>query len=571
MVNSIQMFNDNIVSVEQELDRGITALEKGRLSLALSIFRGLLDSEPDNPAALSLYGFHIFENNPERALSLMHRAVEVDPNHPQWLLNYAKALVKSKRAFEAIKFLTRANHLTGEHPVVLERLVDAHCLTGNLSAAAAFAETLKDKVYSPRAIFKLGHILFQLGRFIEAREFLERELRFADRTDEVCILCIQIEMQLQDYERAAQLFQTVESKVYVHPLLLKAKVNLELATGDISTAKSLLREAPNELVRHPELLSLCLDLGQECYLGVAHATVMDGTHFSQAQRRTVAFSLSRLMDKKNVHDKAWEYCLLANSLYPNAVHYQPSKYADTLRSACTLCNKIESLKGETEFIPVFIIGAPRTGSTLVQNTLCAASEINSVEERGALLPFLLELVSGQTPQNEEIEHYLSRLKNADIAGLQQHLHHTTRYLVDKTPHHVLVVGMLQKIYPDAVFIEVERSARDTAVSILMQDFNEQFEYARKYDDALDYLMWHSHAVDVWRQRGVNILKVRYEEFVARPNMIESIFTHLGVAYNGDYLNKNYRKSHTKNFSAISSRTEIHKRSVGKFMQYKDYI
>ncbi|WP_026375536.1 tetratricopeptide repeat-containing sulfotransferase family protein [Aestuariibacter salexigens] len=557
--------------IENLLENAVDAMQRKDLSNAVALFKQVLNQQPDNPAALSLYGHCIRGRAPQEALACMQKAVTLEPEHPQWTLNYAKALLDNQQPGNALPLLQKARQMLGDHPVVLSSLIDALLMLGNPAEALPLAHSLVKHSPSARHRRTLARLQIEMGQLQDAASVIHSDVHKQHWNDDDMLLQFDIAMQQQDYAQAMTLLDTMSVPVNASALLTRHKINLHLIMGEKDQAVKMLTSLPDELVNDPELMALGLRLGVDVDKAAARKSAEDAQCYSLPQRRHLAYALAYAYDIEGDYPQAWQSCQLANSLYHNPPSYRPERYTQWLNGALRLYHEtVDIERPDSGFSPVYVIGAPRTGSTLIQSVLCAHPDVFSLEERGALLPHLLPLAEGQN-QSTAVADLLAQLKLADLNGLRNHIEKGHRILVDKTPHHIVVAGLLARIYPNALFINVSRSLPDTALSILMQDFNPQFDYARRYDDALHYLSWHQDAVEQWRHAGVNIIDIEYERFVQSPQAIEPIFAALSLRFEPDFLDKDRRDSAAKNFSMLSSRQKINTGSIGKYQHYKTLI
>ncbi|XOV79070.1 MAG: sulfotransferase [Aestuariibacter sp.] len=558
--------------IERELDVAVSAMRKKDLATAVAALTNVLHKHPKNPMALSLYGHCTLQQNRHDALNALKQAAELEPEHPQWNINYAQALLQTKQPALALSYFVKANQLLDDHPVTLAGIINSHMAMGEYQQALPYSQLLLKRGYSANHQRTYARLLYGLGQYSEAQKALSQQQHKPNWSDDDRLLMCQIAMQQLNYSDALSYLNSIQTAIHTSPLLTIEKAKLLLALGDVEQCKSTISELDEQFKMHPEVLSLAIDLGLESNFD-AIPTVIENDSLSFYQRRTLAYSLSRALDKKGQYQQAWQACIRANQLYHHPVSFDLERYQHLFANALSLCKKPGNLSHRPmPFTPVFIIGAPRTGATLVQNTICASPESASLEERGALLPYLMNLLTDhdETQSTLPVE-FLQQLRESDIAGLQAHVNSDTRFLVDKTPHHALVVGLLLKLYPNAVFIEVQRQKPDTALSILMNDFSEEFDYTRDFDSALKYLSWHDEAIQRWRDSGIVIHSIKYEDFVENPTAIAALFKAIGLDFSDEFLQTRTRLSSTKNFSAISARTDIHMSSVNKFQHYQAFI
>lgn len=552
-------------NIDNQINKAVQAIQHRDLNLAASILKNVLDQQPSSAIANSLFGHCLINTNSDMALEYLKKATILEPSHPQWNINYGKALLQFNQPKMAIPYLKLANENLQDHATTLELIILSYMAMGQFDSAFPYTQKLANKNYSPKFQRIIARIHFGLGKYDEVIQLINDKQHLLHWTDDDKLILFEVYMQLQQYDVARKYLVSIKLKISENPLLVVNQCKLEIIQGNIEDAKLLLKALKPPITENPEVLALSLELGvldetsnieQKC----------EDISLTLNHRRRMAFALCHHFDKANNFSKAWKFCKLANNTYHQEIRFSLDIYQSSLDKAVSAFEKSNSLNSTKEFTPIYIVGAPRTGSTLIQNILSSPTNVKSIEERGALLPYLLD--KNTTQLNTE---HLKQLKTADISGISTIINPQINHVIDKTPHHALIIGLLQRIHPNAIFIEVTRSIQDTALSILMQDFNEHFEYARSFKDACDYLEFHNKAISEWRTRGIEIHTINYEDFVNNPAIIKALFTKLEIEFQDEFLIWNKRDSTTKNFSSIASRKKISKTSVNRYANYKEYL
>merc|ERR1711916_221226 len=109
----------------------------------------------------------------------------------------------------------------------------------------------------------------------------------------------------------------------------------------------------------------------------------------------------------------------------------------------------------------------------------------------------------------------SDLRTAERAGLARQ-GRLAPVLVDKTPHHAFVAGLLERVNPGAGFVQVFRDAGDVALSMFLRPFPKFFAEATSLEAVADLLEFRMELFSAWRDAGVTILPFGYEAFTQAP-------------------------------------------------------
>ena len=167
-----------------------------------------------------------------------------------------------------------------------------------------------------------------------------------------------------------------------------------------------------------------------------------------------------------------------------------------------------------DWIPVFIVGVPRSGSSLIAARLSQHADTRSRGE----LPWLQHLAR---QLREPLDEDASRLR--ELASIyQMHLLQDdapTRYYLDKQPLNLLFVDLILHLWPQAKIVYCQRSPRDTALSLWMQDFADaQHGYAFDFDDIAAFIEGCTTLMAHWQRHFPHaIRRIRYEDLIAAPD------------------------------------------------------
>ena len=223
---------------------------------------------------------------------------------------------------------------------------------------------------------------------------------------------------------------------------------------------------------------------------------------------------------------------------------------------------------------IFIFGMPRSGTTLVEQVLAAHSQVTpagEVDFFAAALARLAHRRDGDDPHqvdprslsHDECQHlhkeYLARLES--IAP-------KARVVTDKTPGNYDYLGILQRIFPDAVFIHCRRHPLATGLSIYCQLFN-SLDYAYAFDDMAGEYSRYLELMSHWRRvLSIEPLEVRYESLVSAPDVsIATLLTHCGLAWEDQCLHPERANRAIHTMSRIQARQTINTRSVEHWRAY----
>ncbi|HEX7371153.1 MAG TPA: sulfotransferase [Rhodanobacteraceae bacterium] len=232
-----------------------------------------------------------------------------------------------------------------------------------------------------------------------------------------------------------------------------------------------------------------------------------------AARASVLFALGKAHDDLGAYAMAAAELRSANGLVDH--HGWTRKHWRRMVSAKLAAGPLPSRTPEAdECIPVFIVGAPRSGTTLVAELLGRSPQVRNRGELDALPDYADELANMGDPDSASRE----RVAGAYLAQLQQGAA-GARWYVDKQPLNCLHIGLIRALFPQARIVCCRRSPRDTALSIWSQHFaSPDYRFAYDLADIAAVLDGCERLLDKARADGP-VLDVRYEDLARDPNAV----------------------------------------------------
>jgi len=229
--------------------------------------------------------------------------------------------------------------------------------------------------------------------------------------------------------------------------------------------------------------------------------------------------------------------------------------------------------------PIFIVGLPRTGTTLVERILSSHPQVQTGGELNAFPMALLE--AGGKPIAAGLDGLDNDLvKNLDAEAIsfitQRYLQLANNYVdgaplfIDKLPYNFLYCGLILKAFPNAKIIHVKRDPFDAAVSNLKMLFDRGYEYSYNQQDTADFIAGYRQLMNQWQDRfSENIHTIEYEDLVAnQEEKTQALLAFCQLNWADECLNFHNNRSASQTASASQIREPIHSRSVNLWRQYE---
>lgn len=224
--------------------------------------------------------------------------------------------------------------------------------------------------------------------------------------------------------------------------------------------------------------------------------------------------------------------------------------------------------------PIFILGLPRTGSTLVDRILSNHTEVHSA---GELNNFALQMMQQIKQQSSTEMSLAERSTQLDFAKLgrdyiestRPDTGHTPRF-IDKLPLNSLYIGLIHLALPKAKIIYVNRQPMDACYAIYKNLFTSGYPFSYQLTELADYYAAHKQLMQHWQNALPNVIyQIEYEQLVTNPEPeVKNLLEYCELDWQQQCLAVEKNKAATTTASASQVRQAIHSNSVGKWRNYE---
>jgi tetratricopeptide (TPR) repeat protein len=531
---------------------GNALVDLGQLEDAVYHYRRMLELRPDlaeahNNLGNALLSLRRFE---EAAVSY-RQAVALRPNAPGAHANLGNVLHALGRPQEALIHCRRALELEPDSP-------EAELLKGNAlfdlglfdEAAASYARALELKPDYTEAHIAAGKVLRQIGRIAEAEESCRKALGLAADSSEALALLGEIQADRGRFDDAEQLFRRTIAIAPDQPEAWAGLARYRKMQPDAAWLTAVQR-----------LLGNAVGVGQEINLRYAL-----GKYFDDVEDFDNAFSSYRLANElKKRSAPKYDAARFARRVDRIIELYD----ADWLRTARTQGNESER--------PVFIVGMPRSGTTLTEQILASHPEAFGCGElrfwHAACLGYESSAPRGTEGCSADGRQTIPAAAEKYLRLLADFSPDAAR-VIDKMPANFMNLGLIHAAFPHARILHMRRNPLDTGLSIYFQILSNTHLYANDLEDIAHYFRQYSRLMAHWRSTLAEstILEVPYEKLVADPEpWIRKIVQFVGLPWEARCLDFHETERTVITASNWQVRQRISTSAAGRWRNYERYL
>ena len=558
---------------------------------AVAAFRRAVEADPAYGEAQSNLGQLLLERlDVASALEHCRRAVALLPKMAQAHNNLGNALRESGKLEEAKRAYAEALRLDPRNAMILGNIAQALQEEGRTNDALTWYDrALQADPSSARTYTNFASCLAELDRMVEARTAYEEALRHDQNWPEANA---GLSAHLRDegaYERA---LACCRKAIAAKPELSAAHAGIAQTyteLGRFEEAERALRDAircdPDNSGAYGSLAALLRrNLPDE---DLEQMRRLARTVVRRSRLGPLHFGLAQALDTRGEFAEAAEHAARGNALQLERWmlqdrQYDPEQHHAFVQQLCEtftteFIERLQVLGVDTQ-LPIFILGLPRSGTTLVEQILASHSRVHAAGE----LPFAgdcfnaLPGICGFGGTSLECASHLDQRGIADAA--QRYLDRLPHVglgktrITDKMPDNYLYVGFLHVLFPRARIIHCRRDLHDVALSCWFTNFG-SIRWASKGEHIVERIREYLLVTDHWRRVLPNrMLEVQYEEIVEDPEaQVRRMLEWLSLDWEDACLKFHESPRPVRTASVVQVREPVYRHSVGRWRSYQPYI
>jgi len=577
----------NIATNQNNL--GLIYKSLNEVDTAIIHFKQAIALDPQLAEAYYNCGITLLDTGDTLGESYLTKAQLIKPDYPE-LNNYkGLQLLDNDQSAQSIDYFKKAISAKQDY-------AEAYCNLGNaymneqdfVSAEAMFRKAIEHNSDYAGAYNNLGNALLDKDdykqHYEEAEQCYLKAIELAPELDDTyknLAVCYQGEGL---HEKALHYFKIYNQRIPDDEIVIAGMASVHERRAEFDEGMALLEPFINnnnvsaeiilayaKFARHfkfeDKAIQALLDINDELILNKL--------------RIEKYYALGKLADFKKDIDATFGYYKKANDLeYEEFLFDQEQKKFANIKAYFTR-EKIQSLQqsNNTSKLPIFIVGMPRSGTSLAEQVLASHPDVYGAGELEDIYNIVQQISLSLKPENSYPQcldnmtsEYASQLADEHIKTLQD-MAPDAKYIVDKMPHNFLTLGVINLLFPEATVIQCKRSSIDVCLSIYFQHFNQHHSYSNSLEVLGKYYNLYADLMEHWKNvLDINIIELEYEKVIDSPEEeMRNLLDKCGIEWNPACLKFYENKRTVKTPSYDQVRRPIYKSSVAKWKKYEHHL
>lgn len=522
------------------------------------------------------------------AIAYYRQVLEQHPNFLESINNLGAMLIEDDKVDEAIKVLLGALKLNPKYSEAHNNIANAFLAKEDFDKAiVAYNNALRLNPNYPEPLLGLARVYKEKDRYDEALNFIKRALELNPDKAEAYSLLGDIQIKRGEYQECEAAYRKA---LELDGNLLSAHIGL----GQLRVEQGQL-EVAKETFQH------CMEISQEelaPYIFMAQARKIEKDDpvltrlESEAEKiatlpsqkaMSLHFALGKAYDDLKDYDRAFPHFLEGCRIKRAKIQYNSANHALTCRNIATFFSpeNIEKLsgRGDQSELPIFVLGMPRSGTTLTETILASHPDVFAAGELHDLLNIanhpkpgvnsegFPRSMQGLTPDD------LTLMGKRYIERLRKHAPDAKR-ITDKMPANFMALGLIHLMLPKAKIIHVKRNPADICLSAFTKNFNNSQYHSYDLTEMGRFYVDYALLMEHWQKvlpEG-SFFNIQYEDLVADPETrSRELVEFCGLEWNEACLTPHKTERNVKTASVTQVRQPVYTSSVERWRRYEKFL
>jgi tetratricopeptide (TPR) repeat protein len=527
----------------EQLQRIINFYTQGQLQHALSESSQLLERFPNSVVLYNIAGAcNAGLMQFDAAINNYKKALKIKPDYADAYNNMGNALKDKGDLEAAIESYNQALKIKPDYVQAYNNIAIALKDKGDLEAAIeSYKQALKIKPDYAHAYNNMGNALSEKG---------------------------DLEAAIESYKQALKIKPDYVQAYNNIGIALKDKGDLEAA---IESYKQVLKIKPDYAEVYRNLSNIHRYKEHDEYF-LKMQSLCQSSSVSDEQRCHLNFALSKASEDLNEVSQSFNYLKIGNELRKKILSYDIKKDIELFSQLKKAYPSIalQSVVESSDLKPIFILGMPRSGTTLVEQIVSSHSEVTGAGELSYVSRFGDPTARGAIKPNAKMildfrQRYIEALKKRSDGR---------SIVTDKMPQNFLYVGLIFSAFPDAKVIHVNRDPAATCWSNYKHYFiDKDLGYCYNLDDTVTYFGLYTDLMQFWLGHyGDRIYNLNYDNLtINQDDETRKLIEYLELEWENGCLSPQHNKRSVRTVSQQQVRQKVYQGSSQQWRKFEPYL
>jgi len=549
-------------NLKNNLDLALANIEKNNLEKASNLYKKILKKYPDNFDANFNLGTIFAKNNKlEKSVELLEKAVSINPNNEKIFNNLGLIYLNLGDNEKALETIKKAININPNSPIAYNHLGLIYSNLGNINEAInSYLKSIKLNPNNISANYNIGNLFKRINDIEKSEKYYNKTLELEP-------------IHLPAYNNLLELYDLSNQNEKFEALLKKGESHFEQnSTISLFKAKLFYKlKKFKDVVKILESIKFGLEenFKEDSRLELIAKSYDQLGNYNEAYKFFEQTNELKIKTDKNNANK---------EIFLDSIKKRISYFSNLNNKDWKAQKKEDNLKD-----PVFLIGFPRSGTTLLDTILRSHPSIEVLEEKPIIDKYVEKLDKKIESKYENLKSSNSSLKkemrNFYFDQRSKYSSNNKRSIViDKMPLNIIYVGEIFRFFPKAKFILAIRHPCDCVLSCFMQNFLLNHAMAN-FINLNDAAKMYDLVMNLWQiytnKFSISFHTIKYEDLVLNfKSSVSNLLTFLNLPWSNQ-VSEFYKTSQKRGMILTPSYNQVsqplYSKSIGRWKNYEDEL
>ena len=438
-------------------------------------------------------------------------------------------------------------------------------------------------------IVNLGATYRVLFEFEKSENYLKQALSINPKNINALVNFANLKREINQYDESIKLYEEAYNLDDKNPIILINLAGVYQIVGKFEISKKLLKKLLM-LDQKNTLAHKMLSIMKKYEINDKHQKEMllliDNNSFSEYEKANLCFAISKSYEDQKNYKKSSDFFIQANNIQKKIIK------SYSIKTEVKLFEKIKTIFNKTVFTEypaylgnkklIFIVGLPRSGTTLLHQILAAHSKVYGADEMVILDKFMQKNLREVNDENfnslfkkyqKSEDDKLKKIAESFFSKIS-YIKTNKNIILDKSPLNFQWLGFIKILFPNSKIIHCTRNLKDTALSLYKNAFElNSIVWSNDEDDIVKYISLYLDLMKFWGKKlDKFIYNSNYEKLIEnKEEEIRKILQFCDLDWEDDCINFSKKNNPIKTVSVTQARNPIYKTSLKSYEKYDKYL
>ncbi len=308
---------------------------------------------------------------------------------------------------------------------------------------------------------------------------------------------------------------------------------------------------------------------------------VESKDFDNIEKINLYFSLAKANEDMNKTDESFKFLKIGNSLSKTLNKYDLNKDKRLFQNVKNIFKNIDiqSFHNNEPSKIIFVLGMPRSGTTLVEQIISSHDNVIG----GGEMPILPNIIKKNFSEDNLLdEKTINKIINNSFEKqniseqYKKYINYFAigeKYIVDKSLLNFFWIGFIKILFPNAKIVHCFREPKDNCLSMYKNIFEESLKFSYDEDDLIGFYKMYQDLMKFWQfEKKINLINVNYESLITNNETeIKRIVEECGLNWDEKCLFHYKNDNPIKTMSTAQARKPVYKTSISSFEKYKTFL